>query len=239
MSDVLHFHQQIPTCAQDRFVPLVDLDELRSGLRSRISWQTIFLKAFAGVAARHPRLRQTWRTWPWPHIFQHTSTWATVAVSRRFRNDDWLFWGRIESPEATPLEEIQADLDRFSNERVEEVFRKQLLLSSLPRLARRLIWWWQLNVAGEKRVKRTGTFSLSSVAGRGAEIQHPPGFVTSVLTFGPINSEGKSRVTIVYDHRLMDGAFVADRLEELEAELHGALRSELLDLQRPIFRKVA
>jgi hypothetical protein len=222
VSDILHFHQAIPTCAQDRLIPLAELDELRRGLRNRISWPAIFLKAFSAVAVQHPKLRQTWRSWPWPHIFQHESAWGTVAVSRRFREDDWLFWGQFESPESTELEEIQEKLDRFQNGHVEEVFRKQLLLSSLPRLARRLIWWWQLNLAGEKRVKRTGTFSLSSVAGRGAEIQHPPGFVTSVLTFGPINSEGKSRVTIAYDHRLMDGAFVADRLEELETELHSS-----------------
>lgn len=239
VSDVLHFHQRIPTCAQDRLISLAELEELRVGLRNRISWPAIFLKSFSGLAAQHPRLRQTWRNWPWPHIFQHETSWGTVAVSRRFRDDDWLFWGQFESPERTALEEIQTRLDRFSNGHVEEVFRKQLLLSSLPRLARRLVWWWQLNLAGEKRVKRTGTFSLSSVAGRGAEIQHPPGFVTSVLTFGPINTEGNSRVTIAYDHRLMDGAFVAELLAELEAELHSSIRAELISLQKPTVRKAA
>lgn len=239
VSDILHFHESIPTCAQDRLIPLAELNELRTQLRKRVSWPAIFLKGFATVADRNSKLRQTWQNWPWPHIYQHASSSGTVAVSRQFRDDDWLFWGQFPNPQATPLEEIQARLDRFSQGNVEVVFRKQLLLSSLPRLARRLIWWWQLNLAGEKRVKRTGTFSLSSVAGRGAEIQHPPGFVTSVLTFGPINSEGKSRVTIAYDHRLMDGAFVADRLEELEAELHSSIRAELLALQCPDSRKAA
>lgn len=239
MNDILHFHQSIPTCAQDRLIPLAELDELRCELRHRVSWQTIFLKAFSAVARQHPKLRQTWRSWPWPHIYQHTDLWGVITVNRKFRGDDWLFWGQLESPDLAELEEIQAKFDRLQHAPVEEVFRKQLLLSSLPRLARRFLWWWQLNLAGEKRVKRTGTFSLSSVAGRGAEIQHPPGFVTSVLTFGPINSEGNSRVTIAYDHRLMDGAFVADRLEELEAELHSSIRAELLTLQEPDFRKAA
>jgi hypothetical protein len=239
VNDILHFHQSIPTCAQDRLIPLAELDELRREVRNRVSWQTIFLKAFSAVVRHHPKLRQTWRNWPWPHIYQHAELWGVITVNRNFRGDDWLFWGQLESPDLADLEEIQAKFDRLQHAPVEEIFRKQLLLSSLPRLARRFLWWWQLNVAGEKRIKRTGTFSLSSVAGRGAEIQHPPGFVTSVLTFGPINSEGNSRVTIAYDHRLMDGAFVADRLKELEAELHSSVRAELLALHEPDFRNAA
>lgn len=135
--------------------------------------------------------------------------------------------------------ELQKRLDGFAQRPVEQVFRQQLTLSSLPAFARRLIWWCLLNLSGEKRATRTGAFSISSVAGHGAEIQHPPGFVTSVLTIGPINDEGRSRITIAYDHRVMDGGFVAQCLQELEAELLGPTRAELESLSESQQRRVA
>ena len=38
------------------------------------------------------------------------------------------------------------------------------------------------------------------------------------------------KVTLVYDHRLMDGSFIADRLIELEEHLNGSVLAELREL---------
>ena len=239
VSDILHFDRSIPSCAQDRFMPLGELEDLRSALPVRISWPVLLLKGFGAVTARHGRLRQTWRTFPWSHLYQHQASAGTICVSRHFRADDWLFWARFRNPSATPLVELQERLDAFAQRPVEKVFRQQLTLSRLPTLARRLIWWCLLNLSGEKRATRIGTFSISSVAGCGAEIQRPPGFVTSVLTIGPINDEGRSRITISYDHRVMDGGFVAQWLEELESELQGPIKAELKTLSESRHRRAA
>lgn len=206
---------------------LKELNETRSGLRHRISWASIFLKAFSTVSKRNPELLQTWHEWPTRHIFQHEEPCGTVAISREFRGEDWLFWGRFRSPQNSSLQELQTGLDRFATGRVEEVFRQQLQLSGLPWPVRRLAWWWNLNLAGAKRATRIGTFGMTSVAGRGAEIQNPPTLMSGELTYGPINKLGQCRVTVAYDHRLMDGAFIADRLMELEAELNDSIRKEL------------
>jgi len=230
VTDILHFHREIPTCAQDRLIQLTDLDHIRRSLNTRISWPVLFLKAYSSISQRNPQLRQTWRNWPWPHLYQHASPCGSLAVTRRFRGEDWLFWGRFRNPQNLSLESLQVSLDRLQTEEVEHLFRRQLQLSALITPIRRLVWWWNLNLAGEKRGTRLGTFALTTVSGRGAEIQHPPGVMTSVLTFGPIHNDGCSRVTVAYDHRLMDGAFVAERLEELESELSGQVREELLAL---------
>ena len=230
MTDILHFHRKIPTCAQDRLIRLVDLDHIRRSLDRRISWPVLFLKAYASISQRNPKLRQTWRNWPWPHIYQHAAPCGSLAVTRCFQGEDWLFWGRFRNPQSLSLESLQLTLDRFQTGDVEHLFRRQLQWSAMIRPVRRLIWWWNLNLAGEKRSTRLGTFGLTTVSSRGVEIQHPPGVMTSVLTFGPIHSDGCSRVTVSYDHRLMDGAFVAERLEELESELSGPVREELLAL---------
>ncbi|MDA0284614.1 MAG: 2-oxo acid dehydrogenase subunit E2 [Planctomycetota bacterium] len=196
----------------------------------RISWPAIFIKAWGTISRRNPVLLQTWREWPWRHIFQHQKTVANLATSRRHEGQDWLFWGLIRSPESLSLSDIQDSIDRFTNEPPQSVFRKQLKLSCLPTVARRAIWWWNLNIAGEKRAKRLGTFSLTTVSGRGVEIQHPPTVMSTGLTFGPIEVNGMMKVTLTYDHRLMDGAFVAARLVDLEEELNGPALIELRDL---------
>jgi hypothetical protein len=51
--------------------------------------------------------------------------------------------------------------------------------------------------------------------------------MTAGLTFGPLDQHGRMKVTLVYDHRLMDGTFVAERLIELEQQLTGSVFAEL------------
>jgi len=139
----------------------------------------------------------------------------------------WLFWGHISAPEEQPLRDIQQAIDRFRDGPVEKVFRRQLQLVRLPTLFRRMIWWWNVNLATSRRAKRVGTFFLSTLAGRGAEIQVSPGIHTGCLTFGPLSGEGECKVTLAYDHRVMDGVLVADVLEALESTLNTTIVSEL------------
>lgn len=232
VTDILRLHQRNPTFAHNHDMPLAELAEARSRAAVRISWSALFIKAWSDVSSRHPSLRQTWRTFPTPHIFQHQTSVANLAVSRAHDGVDWLCWGLIRSPEHRSLPEIQASIDAFSNEPVDRQFRRQLKFSALPTIVRRAIWWWNLNIAGEKRATRLGTFSLTTVSGRGVSIQHPPTVMTTGLTFGPLDHNGRMKVTLVYDHRLMDGAFVADRLIDLEQTLNEAVLTELRELCR-------
>ena len=123
--------------------------------------------------------------------------------------------------------ELQLSLDKYQTEPVEKIFPFQWQLSGLPKFLRRCIWWWTLNIAASKRAKRVGTFFLTTLAGKGVEIQDPPAFLTSNLTFGPLDEASCCRVTLSYDHRLMDGSYVADCLIELEATLNGEIADEL------------
>lgn len=225
--DLLYFHQSVPLCAHDRRMDLKDVSAARDACVERVSWPALFLKAFAIVAQDVPELRQTWYRWPWAHLYQHPFSVATMTVQRKIHDESWLFWGQIASPESKPLAEIQQAIDRFRDGDVRQVFRKQLQLASVPTLLRRMIWWWNLNVATKSRMKRLGTFFLSTLAGRGAEIQLPPSIHTGCLTYGPLDKNGTARVTLAYDHRVMDGALVADILQQLEDTLNGVLTAEL------------
>ena len=225
--DLLRFHKDVPLCAHDRRMHLTSLAEARDNSAVRISWPALFLKAYGIVAQEFPELRQIWYRWPWAHLYQHPVNVATLTVQRHFLGEPWLFWGRIADPETLPLIELQRRIDWFRNGDVKAVFGKQVQLARLPTLVRRAVWWWNLNVATKNRAKRLGTFFVSTLAGQGTEIQLPPSIHTGCLTYGPLDDRQTSRVTLAYDHRLMDGALVAEILRRLEVTLNGAVLEEL------------
>lgn len=225
--DVLHYHRKVPTCAHDRRTDVGRVAQLRSQLPVRVSWPILFIKAFALVAQKRPVLRQTYLTWPWPHVCENPYSVAMLPTHRDHLSEPWLFWSRFSEPENRPLVELQQALDRFQSEPVEKIFKQQWQLSALPTFLRRVFWWWTLNMAGAKRAKRVGTFFLTTLSGKGVEIQDPPAFMTSNLTYGPIDESGCCRVTLSYDHRLMDGSLVADCLIDLESTLSGEIAREL------------
>ena len=237
--DLLRLNKQVPTTPHDRIVDLSAVAAARDQAAQRISWAVLFVRAFAIVAAKYPPLRQIYMPWPWPHLYQHPTSEATIVTHRDVDGDPWIFWSRLKNPERTSLVPLQAYLDRCQTEPVQVMFKRQWLLSAFPTWFRRIAWWLTLNVSGVTRVRRCGTFFLTTVGSRGAEISHPPGFLTSGLTFGPIDEHGRSRVTLAYDHRLLDGRMVADILADLDATLNGAIVQELESLTTPSSDRIA
>ena len=228
--DVLHFHQQVPLCPHHRMFHLAPLDAIRKSAPIRVSWPVLFLKAYAILARETPVFRQTWMSFPWPTIYQHDTSVGMLAIQREYQAEPWLFWGRFLAPEHTPLPELQRRLDRYQQLPVEQIFKLFLHLSLIPNPLRRFIWWCCMQLRGATRARRVGTFFLSTLASRGVEIDCPPSFQTGVLSYGPIDAAGDSRVTLAYDHRLMDGLLVADSLLRMEQILNGVLADELKSL---------
>jgi hypothetical protein len=231
--DLLYFNRNVPLCGHDRVTDLAAVAEARQRSAIRVSWPALFLKAYAIVARDVPQLRQTWHRFPLPHLYQHGQSVAVVTVQRELDGEPWLFWGRIGQPDQLPLEIIQQRIDSYCNEPCRQVHRKQLQLAGLPLVFRRLIWWWNLNIATRNRAKRLGTFFLSTLASRGVAIQIPPSIHTGCLTYGPLDQNGRCTVTLAYDHRIMDGVVVADALRQLETTLNETLATELRQLAHP------
>jgi hypothetical protein len=206
-----------------------------NGGGAKISWTILFLRAYALLGAKTPQLRQTYMAWPWPHIYQHDQTACMMAISREHRGEDRLFFGLFRTPEERTLPQLQSRLDVFKTQPIPEVreFKGQRLLSSLPRPLRRLVWWLALHVSGCARVRHLGTFGITTVGSLDAISIHAPTIQTTMLSFGPISADGKVRVTMVYDHRVMDGAQVARCLAELERILCGVVAEEVRALTQP------
>ena len=80
-----------PFCQADSKYPCPAPDALGStesrsqGLRGPTAWVTLFAVAFARLAAREHRLRQSYLKFPFPHLYEHPESIATIAVERMWR----------------------------------------------------------------------------------------------------------------------------------------------------------
>lgn len=227
--DYLHYARKVPSQPLMRQCRIPELVELRARANRRIGWSTLFLKAYALLAARHPQLRSFLMTWPWMHVYEHPHQVARVAVSRRYRDEDWLFFCRIEKPDQLDLAEIQEQIEKTQTAEVKEIplFKLHRLFSGLPWILRRSVWWLIMSLSGGLRAGLTGTYGMTSVSSLGAVSINPPTLGNIVVTYGPVDANGEVRVTFVYDHRLFDGATVARYLREFEEVLNGLILNEL------------
>lgn len=250
VGDIVRLSHRVPIFPVDRVMQLGELEALRRAAVPRIGWAAVFMKAYALVARERPALRSWFVPWrivtPWRRPRWATSpiSVASLALSRPRASDghtvpeadlaldpDAIWWARIREPDARSLPELQAAVLHHMTAPVGEVFARQLELAMLPGLLRRLILRWNAHAPSPKRALRVGTFSLSTLAGEGCANRMHPTFLTSSLTYTPLDSQGRMTVTLLADHRLLDGVPVARALAELEAVLHGPIAAELAALR--------
>ena len=228
--DMLRKSRQVPLTAIERTVPLAEVIAARQHAPVRPSWFAIFIKAYSAVSARRPELRQSFLTWPWERIHQHACTVAALAVARDVPGDSGVLAYTIREPEKRPLAEIDALIRAARTEPVQQIgpFRRQLRLARMPGALRRLAWWLLLDVSGKWRLKHAGTFGVTGVAALGSASLSLLSPLSTTITYGVFSADGRANVRLFYDHRIMDGIAPSSALEDLEAELRGPIRAELL-----------
>ena len=224
--------RRIPQFVVNRYVALDEVAKLRGQAARRISWTVLFLKAYAIVAAECRPLRQAHVAWPWPHLLEMPHSVAMVAINRwdDVRQEDRLCWGRFLRPEEQSLAALQQALEFYQTGPLDEAFRRQMLLNRFPTPLRRLLWWINRNLVVKNRARRIGTFGMSTLAGQGAWNRSHPTIHATSLTYGPLDAERRMLVSLICDHRVLDGALAARALAELEAAFAGPIREELAQL---------
>src|SRR6185437_14007139 len=202
MCDYLHFARQIPSVPVQRRMQLGEVVSARAATGLRPSWCSIFTKAYAFVTAATPSLRRSYLSFHRPHLYEHPCNVASIAIGRKFGDEDAVFMGHIRRPEALSLAEIDHRLRRFKDQPLETIgdFRRILLMNRFPRPLRRLLWWIGLNVWGRKRAAFMGTSGITVYAGLGAASLHPLSLLTTTLNYGVIEPDGCVDVRITYDH---------------------------------------
>ena len=232
--DVCEAARSVPAFAVDRHIDLTRIVNARRSTPQRIGWAAIFAKAYAVVAAETPLLRQTFVSYPWPRLYQHPTSVVSIAVNRFDPQLDAerLSWVRVLGVESLTLQEIQQAIESLQQGDVPERFRERDLVDGLPLPLRRFAWHILMRWAGRKRAKLLGTFSLSTLASYGTTNHAHPLVVTASISYGPLDEEGGSLVTLQADHRVLDGAAAARALVRLEEVLRGEIVEELFNLHR-------
>lgn len=227
--DLVHFAHQVPSVPVQRRMNVAAVAAARERATPRPSWCALFTKAYACVAAAMPELRRAYMAFPRAHLYEHPLSIASVALERHYGEEEAVFFAPIRTPDTRPLAELDAELRRYKEQPIESLpsFRRALLISRFPRLLRRFVWWFGLNVWGRKRAAYMGTFGVSVYAGLGAASLHPLSPLTTALNYGVIEPNGDIDVRIIYDHRVMDGATIARALARMEDVLSGHILNEL------------
>lgn len=230
--DVVRIAQSVPSFPVERMFEVQELADVREDSQTRISWVALFTKAYGLASRQVPELRRLYVGFPWPRFHQSPYSVVSIAVNRQQAETDRLFFGRIYWPEDKSLFEIQAELDRFKQGDVNQVFRQQVLSSRVPSPLRRIGWWCRQNFSLKKRARRTGTGGLSTLASAGVLNRLHPCMLTSSLSYGPMDDTGRMWVTLQCDHRLIDGIAAARAINAMHDILCGVVCDELRALAR-------
>ncbi|MBM4021182.1 MAG: hypothetical protein FJ284_02900 [Planctomycetes bacterium] len=227
VNDVALLAHEAPLFPVDREMRLGVVAAARADAPRRIGWAAMFLKGYALVAREMPPLRSWLAGRLPPRLATSDTSVATLAVNRVEASVDRLFFARLTAPDLLPLPAIQAFVHRHATAPVSEVFRRQLELERAPAWLRRAILRWNHRSLSPKRPGRIGTFSMSSLAGFAAGNHFHPTLCTTSLCQGPLDDTDCCRVTVIADHRVLDGVTAARALARLEEVMTGPIAAEL------------
>jgi hypothetical protein len=228
IADMMHASRNVPLITLRRTFALGPLLAARRAATHPPGFAAIFVKAFALVARDEPALRTLYLAWPWPRLYELPHSSAIVAIARRDDAEPYVMFEKINHASEFTLALIDDTLRRAKAARDADVphFARLLRVSRLPLLLRRLIWGFALN-SGRIRSNQGGTFGVTAVSGLGRNELHALSPGPFILSYGRAGDDGTMDVVIRWDHRVADGALIAEALERLEAVLNGAISQEI------------
>lgn len=230
--DILDASMGIPLVSASRLMNVRDLMHARSAASPRPSWNAIFTKAYAKVAAETPELRRLFIRWPWGRLYEHPFNIGSVSVELDVAGEKIVAIAQVRCPEALDLltlgQKIAAVKDAPEKSKA---FRRMNLIARLPRFLRRFLWWTALEWSGPRRARALGTFGVTSVSFVGADVDTALTPLGNGIHYGPVDAAGNVRVHLVMDHRVIDGGTAGRALQRMETVLNSDLLAELRGLQ--------
>jgi hypothetical protein len=232
VDDVIRIARSQPIASFYRDIDLSGLDSLRKKIKPRLSWNAIFMKAYALVSREVPELRQFYRKFPWPHLYQVEDSVAQLTVSRQDGDEPRLYFARFRNPDQLSLPQIQEKIEFVQTAPIHEIkqFRHQDRFAALPGPMRRFLLWTLMEVWPTQRGTYMGTFGMTLSCFNqtyAASLLSPN---TTSLGVDPTPRNGISRVLLTFDHRVLDGKPVIDIIGKLYRTLVGPIQVEMASL---------
>jgi hypothetical protein len=233
VTDLMHFSAKVPSVCMDREMNLDRICAARQNCHPRPCWTAIFTKAFGLAAARIPDLRRSYLEFPWPHLYEHPTSVATINLERHWADEHVVFHAQINAPENRPLRELDDLVRYYKEEPVDHVkcFRRIMRMTKVPWPFRRPLFWSALNVFARRRVHNFGTFGISSTSAHGAGIMKLVPLLTSTLHYSLFDEDNSLQMRMSFDHRVLDGSTAAQSLKMLEEVLNNEVLNELISLR--------
>lgn len=207
----------------DMSAVLADRDRLRRlghapSLISYVVWS-------AGRALRaHPEANAAMTGRRRPRMTRYQQITAKVAFDKRIGSERVVVGGLISDPDRAALSDIDETIARHKQLDIERApeYCAIRLLHRLPWPAARLLFR-AANMRLADRPDRLGTFSVSSLGHQPVDSFYPLGGTTVSIGIGrirpqPVIRDGRldgapvMRLSLVFDHRIIDGALAADLL---------------------------
>ena len=166
VADWMFFCRHVPVVVAERRMELGAVCRARQLCAARPSWVAIFIKAFALVAARRPELRQTYRSFPWPHLYEHPRSLALVTLERVEGGEPVVVLTKLKTPDNLPLWYLDDKVRECQDQPLQHfpIYRRALRTLWLPWIFRRWLLWGAFNLSGRFCAETIGTFALTSPA---------------------------------------------------------------------------
>ncbi len=227
--DVIHYAKKTPLCTIEKSINIAEVQSAKKRIVKKAGWASIFIKAMGLASYEFRELRQTWVPLPYPHLYEHPTPIASVAINRMVENKDAVLFGLISRPNTSSLTDITEELRQLKANPIETIalFRRIRRTSNLPQPLRALVWNYGLYLSGYCKAKNMGTFGISSVSRFNANTLELLTPLTSALNYGVVSPNGDCNIRLTFDHRVMDGLTVAKILAYVEEAINFPIQDEL------------
>ncbi len=232
VDDVIRIASKMPMAALSGDYDAAMVATFRRRTSPKISWNVLYLKAYAAVCAKNPELRRAYVSFPWGHMYEHDRTVGMMTIAREHEGEERLFFARFNRPEEESLADLQKHYDHYRTAPISEIkqFRHQIRFAHTPKLIRRFAWWFMFNLWPQKRASHMGTFGMSFSGYKGAYGTKHLGPNTTILGVDPTPRKGVGRVLLTFDHRVIDGTPVTKAMRQINQVLNTAIKVELAEM---------
>jgi hypothetical protein len=229
MRDAGHFAHRSYAAGMNATLNVSPLAKERRRHRPPIGWTALLVKALAVIGRRTPALRQVFMPFPWPHLYQHPRSVATIVVERGWGGEAQVFFDQVQGPEELSLVEVDTLIRGMKFRPVESVgaFRRIIRFGRMPTPLRRLVSRAALSISGRVRARYFGTFSINSIPAPRTEVLQSFTPLTLSLFYGYVEPNGDVLIQVLWDQRVIDGRPIRRMLSELESTLNGEIVAEL------------